>query len=440
MKDLITYINEMSLEQLGKFIIDNIEGNTDKDKYKNAKDILKNNNSQNNFNVKVNDFLKYKFDVDKPDRTTKGLYNIINDYLSDDNKKIFVNILNPDNTKSFLSINDVFKGEDTICNDTENIFNIIIDKLDKNNETNEKLDKTNFKTFLTELSDTTLQGAQNAGRFEYLLKLFINGIISKDKNDVNIDIKDSDGNLNKLNIEVKFCRGCNFGPYKGKNPMSKEDINYLIDSINIIIGEKENISNNIVTNDNIGFGQSTIDNINNLLNYYNNDNSNIKIKDIIKNINYGDYFSENKVNKNNIRDYIAKYFIYNYVAHILKDHRDLKDLNNFLNNYFPENIVRDTNECLKNNFTKCIAIYFIHWYLKNKCKVENSKNNYLILFNNSLSPKKYGDYKWINASKYSDEEYKDPNKVISALIEFFDNNLYISNINKGNIEIKFQSK
>lgn len=157
MKDLVVYINEMSLEQLGKFIIDNIEGNTDKDKYKNAKDILKNNNSQNNFNIKVNDFLKSKFKVNEPDRTTKGLYNIINDYLNDDNKKIFVNILKYGISESFLRITDVFKSIDTpICNEKKNIFSIIIEKFNGNNKINEKLNETNFKTFLTELSNTTL--------------------------------------------------------------------------------------------------------------------------------------------------------------------------------------------------------------------------------------------------------------------------------------------
>lgn len=394
MKDLVAYINEMSLEQLGNYITKTLRIS-----YDDAKEILSDKDvynkklytdNQTTFKETITNFIKIKFGlllnkddfksnrkklsktnqekIIKSNRIIKQFLSIFGD-LNDENKQIFLdiiskNLLEASNSKvGFLTISDIFPEESNIFySEQKNIFKVITDNLNINN-----IDD-NFTYILKELSELTLSGGQAQGKFENLLNTFIKGtIIEKAPGDVNISITDN----KNLHLEVKFCRKCNFGPYKNK-------------------------------------GNITEDNIEELFNKFNNKNNTIKEK---------------------------KTCIHEYISDILNKygtpHCNIKDLSNFLDNYSDlENIK------VKEDMEKCIAIYFIHWYLTNQFKINNNNDNYyLILFKDtrSISDENYGNYIWINAKKY-----QNTNDNIKELINFFDKNLYISDINRGNIEISFK--
>lgn len=398
MKDLVAYINEMSLEQLGNYITKTLRIS-----YDDAKEILSDKDlynkklytdSQTTFKETIINFVKTKFGlflnkddfksnrkklsktnqekIIKSNRIVKQFLSIFGD-LNDKNKQIFLDIILKNlsgltNGKAgFLTIPEIFSEDFNLIfySEQKNIFKVITDNLKINN-----IDD-NFTYILKELSELTLSGGQAQGKFENLLNIFIKGTVNeKSSGDVNINILDNEN----LHLEVKFCRKCNFGPYKNK-------------------------------------GNITEDNIKELFNNFNNKSS-IKEKKIC------------------INDYITGILNNHGTTHC-----DIVDLNKFLDNYFRSKNIEsfESEEDIKN----CIAIYFIHWYLTNQFKINKNNNDkyYLILFKDtrSISDENYGKYIWINAKKYENTSAN-----IKDLINFFDKNLYVSGINRGNIEISFK--
>ena len=252
MKDLVAYINEMSLEQLGNYITKTLRIS-----YDDAKEILSDKDvynkklytdNQTTFKETITNFIKIKFGlflnkddfksnrkklsktnqekIIKSNRIIKQFLSIFGD-LNDENKQIFLDIISKNLSEAangkvgFLTISDIFPEESNIFySEQKNIFKVITDNLNINN-----IDD-NFTYILKELSELTLSGGQAQGKFENLLNTFIKGtIIEKAPGDVNINIIDK-----KLHLEVKYCRKCNFGPYKNKGNITEDNIEELFNN------------------------------------------------------------------------------------------------------------------------------------------------------------------------------------------------------------------
>ena len=406
MKDLITFINEMGLKELGKYIKNDLQISYDQahkvlSKYNNKYD-------DDEFEELLSKFIESKDFGDNNNRVV----NIINKLLGLDetNKQFFIEYFSKRNEEQYnigLPISNIFNENTIFSNNIYNIFNKIIESISAPND-------KNFKDSLIKLAKETLPGGQAAGQFELLLALCIAGKVAG-KGDVGMAINGSTSQ--NLQIEVKYCNGCNFKPYKGVGLIETSDINYLVDNINNIINNKLPLHYKYLV-------YIYIDCIltNKIVKY------NSRCESLINNI--------DKVTINNLDDVIETLKSGKNDSIIKND-----DIIDFLDIYFNSDNTKQTVD--ETYITNSIAIYLIHHYLLNQFKNENIDYKYLILFKHtkSISNGVLGNYIYVDANKYQNNcKNKDTkSKTIKDLIEFFNNNLKVRTINKGNIEINFKT-
>lgn len=222
MKDLVAYITEETLEDLSKFIIDNIEGKTVEQKYNKAINILQNNKN----NVDKNYSFESIFDEFCEKKYISDIMYSAFRKLNSENKDLILNAMvayNPDsksdsnskNNTKLLDINDIFSDNVTFYSNLENIFVKISNKLTDPSDSN--IDK-NLRDVLCNVSKLKAKnnGKTTCGRFENLLEFFINDNVSKNN-------EDGDVVLTQSQIEVKYCDGCNFSHYGTKTILNKTE-------------------------------------------------------------------------------------------------------------------------------------------------------------------------------------------------------------------------
>jgi hypothetical protein len=222
MKDLVVYITEETLEDLSKFIIDNIEGKTIEQKYNKAINILQNNKN----NVDKNYSFESIFDEFCEKKYISDIMYSSFRKLNSENKDLILNAMvayNPDsksdsnskNNTKLLDINDIFSDNVTFYSNLENIFVKISNKLTGPSDSN--IDK-NLRDVLCNVSKLKAKnnGKTTCGRFENLLEFFINDNVSRNN-------EDGDVVLIHSQIEVKYCDGCNFSHYGTKTILNKTE-------------------------------------------------------------------------------------------------------------------------------------------------------------------------------------------------------------------------
>lgn len=361
MKDLITFINEETLEDLSKFIIDNIDGETDEQKYNKAINILQNNKN----NIEQNYGFESVFDeFCKEKHVSDILYSAFRK-LKPENKDLILNAMisseyykginkpesNSKNNTKLLDINDIFSDNVTFYNNIENIFIKINSKLTSPSDHNIDIDK-NLRDVLCNVSKLKAKnnGKTTCGRFENLLEFFINDEVDGDKEDGDVILKNSQ-------IEVKYCDGCNFSHYGTKTILNKtEFLNKFKDK-----EEKE-------------------------------------IIETMKNI-------------------IAEYY------GIKTENSEYGHMTKFVDKFFDKaksiNYKKDNNKLFS-----CFGTYMLHDYLLTQFNNRDNEYLIFFVQYSSTSNSKYGDYIWINAKKYKNTYKKDTviNNLIDfsqEYLEFF---------------------